>query len=140
MMAQYLLDTDVCIELFKHNEKVLEAVERVGAENCFITELTIAELFYGAAKSGHAEHFLDVDYILQAFDQIPLLPSLRLYGTNKATLENQGKKIGEFDLLIGSCAVYNNLVMVTSNIKHFERIPDIEIEDWAQKSHKRKIK
>lgn len=133
-MTQYLLDTDVCIELFKHNEKVLDAVERAGAENCFITEITIAELSYGAAKSGHEEHFHDVDYILQSFDIVPLLPSLRLYGTNKTLLESQGQKIGEFDLLIGSCAVHNHLVMVTSNLKHFDRIPHIEIEDWAQKS------
>ena len=50
-MLQYLLDTDVCIELIKQNECVLEKVETVGAENCFVTEITIAELFYGAAKS-----------------------------------------------------------------------------------------
>jgi predicted nucleic acid-binding protein len=42
--------------------------------------------------------------------------------------------IGEFDLLIGSCAVYHDLVIVTSNKKHFDRIPNIRLEDWAQKS------
>ena len=68
-MAQYLLDTDVCIELIKHNERVLEKVEAIGAEHCFVTEITIAELFFGAAKSGRSEHFDDVDYILQSFDQ-----------------------------------------------------------------------
>lgn len=133
-MAQYLLDTDVCVELIKHNERVLEKVEAIGAEHCFVTEITIAELFYGAAKSGRSEHFDDVDYILQSFDLKPLLPSLRLYGENKALLEDRGQMIGEFDLLIGSCAVFNNLVMVTSNLKHFNHIPDISLEDWAQKS------
>ena len=49
-------------------------------------------------------------------------------------LEKQGRMIGEFDLLIGSCAVHNNLVMVTSNLKHFDHIPNITLEDWAQKS------
>lgn len=104
-MAQYLLDTDVCIELIKHNDRVLDKVEAVGEENCFVTEITIAELFYGAAKSGRPEQFDDVDFILQAFDLKPLLPSLRLYGENKSLLEEQGKMIGEFDLMIGSCAV-----------------------------------
>ena len=46
--------------------------------------------------------------------------------------------IGEFDLLIGSCAVYNNLIMVTSNLKHFDHIPNIKLEDWAQKSKYKK--
>ena len=45
-MAQYLLDTDVCIELIKHNGRVLDKIEAVGEENCFVTEITIAELFY----------------------------------------------------------------------------------------------
>ena len=133
-MAQYLLDTDVCIELIKHNERVLDKVEAIGADHCFITEITIAELFYGAAKSGRPEQFNDVEYILQSFDLKPLLPSLRLYGENKAILEDKGQMIGEFDLLIGSCAVHNNLVMVTSNLKHFDHIPNITLEDWAQKS------
>ena len=133
-MAQYLLDTDVCIELIKHNERVLDKVEIVGADHCFVTEITIAELFYGAAKSGRPEQFNDVEYILQSFDLKPLLPSLRLYGENKAIPEDKGQMIGEFDLLIGSCAVHNNLVMVTSNLKHFDHIPNITLEDWAQKS------
>ena len=137
-MAQYLLDTDVCIELIKHYECVLDKVETVGADHCFVTEVTIAELFYGAAKSGRPEQFNDVDYILQSFDLKPLLPSLRLYGENKAILEDKGQMIGEFDLLIGSCAVYNNLIMVTSNLKHFDHIPNITLEDWALKSKYKK--
>lgn len=133
-MEQYLLDTDVCIELFKHNQCVLEKIENVGMENCFVTEITIAELFYGAAKSGRQEHFNDVYNLLQAFDFVPIFPSLQLYGVHKAGLEAKGQMIGEFDLLIGSCAVFNNLVMVTSNVKHFDHIPNIKIEDWAKKS------
>ena len=81
-MIQYLLDTDVCIEIIKQNSIILDKVEFVGAENCFITEITIAELFYGAAKSGKQEHFNDVYYIWQSFDIVPALPSLKLYGQN----------------------------------------------------------
>ena len=137
-MEQYLLDTDICIEIIKHNERVLDKVEAVGEENCFVTDITIAELFFGAAKSARPEHFDDVDNILQSFDLKPLLPSLRLYGENKALLEDQGRMIGEFDLLIGSCAVYHDLIMVTSNLKHFDHIPHIHLEDWAQKSKYKK--
>ena len=137
-MKQYLLDTDVCIEIIKHNERVLDKVETIGIENCFVTDITVAELFYGAAKSGRPEHFDDVDMILQSFDLKPVLPSLRLYGENKAQLEDAGRMIGEFDLLIGSCAIYHDLIMVTSNLKHFDHIPDIKLEDWAQKSKYKK--
>ena len=70
----------------------------------------------------------------QSFELLPIFPSLRVYGTIKALLENQGNRIDEFDLLIGACAVYNNCVTVTSNIKHFSHIPNLQIEDWAEKS------
>lgn len=133
-MKQYLLDTDVCIEIIKHNVRVLDKIESVGEDNCYVTDITVAELFYGAAKSGRSDHFEDVEKILQSFDLKPLLPSLRLYGENKALLEDQGRMIGEFDLLIGSCAVFNGLIMFTSNLKHFDHIPDIRLEDWAQRS------
>ena len=135
IMEHYLLDTDICIELFKHNELVLDKIDHIGAENCFVTEITIAELFYGASKSGRPEHFNDVQSILQAFDLVPIFSSLQLYGENKSLLESKGQMIGEFDLLIGSCAVHNGFVMVTSNMKHFDHIPNIRIEDWAQKSN-----
>lgn len=133
-MAKYLLDTDTCIELFRHNSKVLDKILEVGQENCYVSEITIAELFYGAAKSGQQKHFNDVHFILQSFELIPLFPSLPVYGTNKAILEKQGSMIGEFDLLIGSCALFNNYVVVTSNVKHFNHIPNLQIEDWAEKS------
>ena len=133
-MTKYLLDTDTCIELFKHNNKVLDKIEEVGQESCFVSEITIAELFYGAAKSGQQKHFNDIGPILRSFELIPLFPSLRVYDTNKAELEKQGKRIEEFDLLIGSCAIFNNCVVVTSNVKHFSHIPNFQIEDWVQKS------
>ncbi len=133
-MAQYLLDTDICIELFRHNEHVIKKIETVGKENCFISEITIAELFYGAAKSGREENFGDVQRVQSLFDVVPLRPSLRLYGINKASLRAKGLSVSEFDLFIGSCAVFNNMAMVTSNLKHFTYIPNIQLEDWAQKS------
>ena len=89
-MKQYLLDTDVCIELIKHNERVLDKVEAVGADNCFVTDITIAELFYGAAKSGHAGHFDDVDNIIQSFD---------LYLQTKYNMQTARKDSSLFDML-----------------------------------------
>lgn len=57
--------------------------------------------------------------------------ALKLYGCLKAKLEQQGQRIDDFDLLIGATAVQNEMVMVTSNTKHFDRIPNIRLEDWC---------
>ena len=48
----------------------------------------------------------------------------------KTLLEKQGMRIDEFDLLIGTSALANSMILVTHNTKHFSRIPDLTIEDW----------
>lgn len=132
MGKRYLLDTNICISMFKNKHGVREKITQVGLDKCCISEITIAELFYGAAKSGNAKHYEDVAHVMQMFDVIPIYSSLKLYGTIKSDLERQGQRLDEFDLLIGATALTNRMVMVTSNTKHFQRIPNIEIEDWAE--------
>lgn len=129
-MKQYLLDTNICISMFKNKQGIREKILDVSLTNCFVSEITLAELFYGAAKSGREEHFKDVEMVIRMFKVLPVYPCLRLYGGMKAELEAKGMRIDEFDLLIGATAVFNRMVMVTSNVKHFERIPEIQIENW----------
>lgn len=117
--------------MFKDKYGVREKILKVGQQNCFISEITIAELFYGASKGGQQRHFEDVANILRLFKVIPIYHALELYGHIKAELEKKGKRLDDFDLLIGVTAIQNQMIMVTSNTKHFERIPDITIEDWC---------
>lgn len=127
---QYLLDTCICIALIKKNPSVIDHIRRVGLGNCKISEITIAELFFGAFKSGQEKHFLDVDAVKGLFEQYPITNSLREYGNLRWTLEHIGKKIDHFDLLIGATALHENLVLVTGNVNHFERIPGLKVENW----------
>ncbi len=129
-MVKYILDTTVCIALIRGNKNVLKAILEKGEENCLVSEITIAELYYGASKSGRPSHFRDVQYILDSFEIVPVFPSLCTYGDVKSQLEAQGMRIDEFDLLIGATALYNSMTLVTHNTKHFKRIPNLEIEDW----------
>lgn len=131
-MRHYLLDTNICISILKDKYGIREKVLDVSPKNCFISEITIAELFYGAAKSQRAEHFKDIDHIINLFKVLPVYPSLRLYGKLKAELEQKGQRIDEFDLLIGATSITNNMTMVTSNTKHFERITGIHLENWME--------
>ena len=66
------------------------------------------------------------------FKTLPIYPSLRLYGKLKAELEMKGQRIDEFDLLIGATSIANKMIMVTSNIKHFDRITGIQLENWGK--------
>ena len=130
-MAKYLLDTNICISLIKNRYGLRSKIERIGEQYCAVSEITIAELFYGAAKSGKSKHYNDVKNIMELFDVIPVYSSLKLFGEIKAALEKKGQRLDNFDLMIGATAIYNSMVMVTSNTKHFERIPGINIEDWC---------
>jgi len=56
-----------------------------------------------------------------------------MYGKEKARLSTLGKNIGDFDLLIGSTAVENELIMVTENTSEFERIKNIKIQNWIKR-------
>ena len=134
MAQKYLLDTNICIFLLKDAYGVREKISQIGIENFAVSEITIAELFYGACKSTRKEDRLkDVERIMNRFAVLPIFPCLSLYGDIKASLESGGVRLDDFDLLIGATAVANALVMVTDNVKHLGRIPDIILENWIER-------
>jgi tRNA(fMet)-specific endonuclease VapC len=134
---KYLLDTCICIYLLRDKFNIKDCINRVGFANCFISEITIAELKYGKEygklKSGskykdqHLEEFFD------AVNVLPILPSFDMYAKEKARLTMAGTPTSDFDLLIGCTAVSRKMVMVTQNIKDFENIKDIHLENWVNK-------
>ena len=129
-MKKYLLDTNVLISMFKNKGRIRQHIMNAGIQNCFISEISIAELFYGAAKGGRRQNMDDVANVLQQFDVLPIFLSLKSYGQIKANLECKGLRIDDFDILIGATALQNKLVMVTANIGHLNRIPNLIIENW----------
>jgi tRNA(fMet)-specific endonuclease VapC len=72
--------------------------------------------------------------LVRAFSIIPIISSLRLYATEKVRLRKLGKPINdEFDLLIGVTAVQNKMKLVTDNVRDFENIMGIQIENWFKR-------
>lgn len=129
----YLLDTNIVIFLFRGNQNVTAKIDDVQLKNCFVSEITIAELKYGAEKSSNPKyHHQLINKFVENVNVISIFESLDLYAFEKARLEKKGLRIDDFDLLIGTSAVRNNLVMVTNNQKHLNRITNIKIEDWTK--------
>jgi len=54
------------------------------------------------------------------------------FGTIKATLERRGERIEDFDAAVAAYAIAEGAVLVTANLKHMLRVPDLEIEDWLE--------
>jgi len=133
MAKQYILDTDVCIEIMRGNAKVVDRFRKAGRRNCAISEISIAEFMFGDAKA-QLRNMRAHDYsvIENYLDVISLKTVFAEFARNKAYLESVGKRIEDFDLLIGSTAKATDRVLVSGNIKHMSHIPDLEIEDWIR--------
>ena len=133
-MTQYLLDTNICIYFLKGKFDLKKTkIYTVGLANCSISEVTVAELKYGAEKSQRPDEnsFIIEDFITK-FSIIPIYPSLDIYAKEKARLKKAGTIIDDFDLLIGATAISNDLSLVTNNIAHLGRLTNIKIEDWTK--------
>lgn len=132
-MKGYLLDTSICVFLFREHREVTQQLNRIGYERCFISDIVLAELRYGAYKSDFVEDNLKlIDDFVKKVRVLPFADSIDVYAKEKIRLKNEGKLIEEFDLLIGCAAKAAGLTMVTHNAKHFNHIEDLEIEDWVK--------
>ena len=134
-MSQYLLDTNICIHWSKNEFGVREKVQQVGVENCFLSELTIAELVYGIAKSAPSKqaanrHSLAILRQLFAGRILLVGTCFEVYGSEKVRLRAAGRPVDDFDLMIGSTALAHGLTFVTRNTKHFANILNLTLENW----------
>lgn len=133
-MNGYLIDTDTCIAFFKRSEAVAERFRSLHRADVHISEITLAELTYGAYKSARPEHHLQVILDFRsAVNVLPISAALDLFGKEKARLERAGIPIDGFDLLIGTTAIVHDLRLVTNNTRHFERLAGIRLENLVAK-------
>lgn len=131
-MKKHLLDTNICVYFFNGKYNLIEKISNVGFENCCVSEITIAELKYGITNSKFKEKNLKALEIFQSkIDILPIFPALDIYAKEKARLKIKGSILDDFDLLIGTTAIFNNLILVTKNISDFNRLEGIIIEDWT---------
>jgi tRNA(fMet)-specific endonuclease VapC len=131
---KYLLDTNICIHFFRGLFELDKKFSEIGIENCAISEITLAELVYGAEYSSNPEnnHKLIEDFS-DKISILPIIESIHRYGKEKARLRKKGELISDFDLLIGATSIEHELVMVTENTKEFSRISNIKIENWIKR-------
>jgi len=129
----HLLDTNICIYYFKSLYGIDRKINAVGMDSCCISEVTVAELKYGAAKSyAQAKSTKILNDFLPLLQVVPIFPCLDIYAREKARLRKSGLIIDDFDLLIGATAIANDLILVTNNEKHLSRLEGIRIENWTK--------
>ncbi len=140
-MSGYLLDTNICVHYLKGEHALETKVTAVVLRNCFISELTIAEMLYGLAKCAPAYAARQRQYITKLqrlFNtrRLPIATAFELYGPEKVRIMEQvkqgklGKYPGEFDVLIGCTALAHQLTLVTRNTKDFADVANPTLENW----------
>lgn len=133
---KYLLDTNIVIFWLKGRYGIAEKITEVGAANCFISEVTVAELWFGVECS--APEILEekrrrLTTFLTFLQIVPFSLAIAVYAKEKARLREAGALIPDFDLLIGATALQQELTMVTNNSKHLSKIQGITLVDWTQR-------
>ena len=132
---QYLLDTNTCVFFLRGKLNLDEIIKEKGRENCYISEITVVELRFGAENSDNPiKSHKAVDKFLKGLTIIPIFGCIKRYAIEKVRLRKIGKPLhDEFDLLIGVTAIENKLTLVTDNMKDFERLDGIVIENWFKR-------
>lgn len=126
-----ILDSDVIIDHLNNKSNYLSLIIGNSKEDLFISIITWSEIVYGIKKSKNlikaykqfTRFIIDLNIKILEFD----LKIADKFIDLKIDLEKKGSKLEDFDLIIASTALVNNLTLITRNIKHFLRIPEIKI-------------
>jgi tRNA(fMet)-specific endonuclease VapC len=130
---RYLLDTNICIDVINRKPvEVFRHFDGLSVGDIGISSITGAELAYGVAKSGSARNRQALERFLAPLELMPFdAAAMERYGQLRAQLEKQGTPIGPLDLLIAAHAAALGSTLVTNNLREFERVPGLALENWA---------
>lgn len=130
---RYMLDTSVCVELLHGNKKVRnKCIEE--NQYCCLSVITAIELLYGAydaPKKYFEQELSKARMLIDYYSVIGIDDIAEPFCKEKIRLEKAGTRIEDFDLMIGITAKTFGLTIVTHNVKHFERIEGLKVEDWT---------
>ena len=128
----YLLDTNICVFCLRGKLDLMVTVKNIERYDLYISEVTLFELRYGAENSDNPEKIHSgIDSFLDAVKILPITDCISKYAKEKARLRKIGKPMhDDFDLLIGVTSIEHKMILVTDNVKDFERLEGIKIENW----------
>jgi len=131
----YLLDTNTCIYFLKNSFPTLtQKLLDTDPSELFISSITVFELAYGAEKSKWGEKTRQkLAMFLAPFTILPFdSEDAMVAGRIRGALEQHGTPIGPYDVQIAAQALAKGLTVLTHNMKEFQRVPDLRVEDWVE--------
>lgn len=127
-----LLDTDTCVELLRGNRRVIER-RALSDDSVGVSFMSAAELYYGAecsakpAQNRHAVDALLLSVLVVESDNA----IAQQFGLLKAALRRESLLLPDADLFIAAATLVHGTLLVTGNVRHFERIDGLRIESWT---------
>jgi tRNA(fMet)-specific endonuclease VapC len=132
----YCFDTDVLSATMRRDPSLplIRRLAQIPPSEQFTTAVTLGELLYGAARRDSAKLNRQVrDLIRGALTVLPFDESAAdVYGPLRAGLEADGRRLDEPDLRIASIALSRDLTLITGNVRHFARIPGLNVGNWLK--------
>ncbi|WP_040843148.1 type II toxin-antitoxin system tRNA(fMet)-specific endonuclease VapC [Treponema saccharophilum] len=132
---KYFLDTNVIIDAIKNKSPCLKHhFEETYTTDIFVSSVVVAELEFGAAHSNYySRNKALYEQFIKDFTIVPFEKRYcESYGELRQYLTKSGQVIGWNDMLIAATAIANSGILVTHNTAEFERIPNIQLEDWTK--------
>lgn len=133
-MTRHLLDTNILSYFIKgFSPALMRHISRAMQSKTIATSVICrAELRYGQAlMAANDKRRVPIDLLLLELPVLPWTPSAAdCYGKIRAILKRQGTPIGEMDTQIAAHALSEDLILVTHNTRHFEKVPGLKLEDW----------
>ncbi len=130
---RYLLDTNICIYIMNRRPlTVIRKFKQFDIGDIGISSITVSELYYGAKKSNRLEENIQRLWaFLMPFEVVSYDgAAANAYGDIRVDLERKGAVIGPLDMLIAAHALSLGLILVTNNVKEFQRISSLSVENW----------
>jgi tRNA(fMet)-specific endonuclease VapC len=138
MSYLYLLDTNIISELIKNPRGVIfDQIQDVGEDTICTSIIVACESRFGAKKKNSQKLIEKVEIILDSMEILPLThPVEQYYAEIRTDLEQQGQPIGGNDLLIAAHALTLNLTVITANVREFDRVPHLKVQNWLKPDYK----
>ena len=131
---RYMLDTNICIYAIKRGPReVIERLKEHNTSEICISSVTYAELIHGVEKSKAVDkNCIALTLLLTDIEILPFdISAAEGYGEIRTELERKGTPIGPLDMMIAGHARSLGYTVVTNNIKEFERIDGLRLENWV---------
>ena len=131
----FIFDTDIYTNVMRKapSETLLNRLKEVPRRDQFTTTITIAEVYYGLVKASNRTRLLKLfeDVLLPRATILPFdFSAAKKYGDIRSFLERHGTPLAHADLQIASIALSMNMILITGNLKHFQRVPQLAVENW----------